>query len=189
MECSDSSDDDSRLPNGHTLNFGGGAATYQQATLANRDALGMVSGTSVDSAAPLVSRTPVDSAAPLVSRTSVESAAPLTGPSAMFEGAVVAAQSFDWSSDSKRRETFRAWQISDTEKEKFVRAGFYYTGAGDRVKCFKCSGELEHWKPGDDPIKEHGEKFPNCTLYREETSARRPSVIATNCTGFNSGRH
>lgn len=36
-----------------------------------------------------------------------------------------------------------------------ARAGFYYTGTTDMVKCHCCNITISNWKKNDDPISEH----------------------------------
>ncbi|CAH2315385.1 E3 ubiquitin- ligase XIAP [Pelobates cultripes] len=43
-----------------------------------------------------------------------------------------------------------------------ARAGFYYTGIEDRVKCFSCQGIVEGWQHGDTAIGKHRKISPNC---------------------------
>ncbi|OCT67475.1 hypothetical protein XELAEV_18038773mg [Xenopus laevis] len=43
-----------------------------------------------------------------------------------------------------------------------ARAGFYYTGDGDRVKCFSCMAMVEDWQHGDTAIGKHRKISPNC---------------------------
>uniref|UniRef100_A0A803J5V6 RING-type E3 ubiquitin transferase n=1 Tax=Xenopus tropicalis TaxID=8364 RepID=A0A803J5V6_XENTR len=43
-----------------------------------------------------------------------------------------------------------------------ARAGFYYTGDGDRVKCFSCLAMVEGWQHGDTAIGKHRKISPNC---------------------------
>ena len=43
-----------------------------------------------------------------------------------------------------------------------VRAGLFYCGPGDRVKCAFCGGIMYNWVTGDIPLKEHLKHFPFC---------------------------
>lgn len=42
------------------------------------------------------------------------------------------------------------------------RAGLFYDGKDDQVRCFFCSGVLRNWEAGDEPWKEHARWHPNC---------------------------
>lgn len=62
-----------------------------------------------------------------------------------------------------RLATFRFWPPQMTQKpEQLARCGLYYTGDGDRVRCFHCDVLLYNWEPGDDPYKEHARWCPDC---------------------------
>nr|XP_056715634.1 E3 ubiquitin-protein ligase XIAP isoform X3 [Euleptes europaea] len=43
-----------------------------------------------------------------------------------------------------------------------ARAGFFYTGEGDRVKCFSCHATVEGWQHGDTAAGRHKAVSPNC---------------------------
>ena len=45
---------------------------------------------------------------------------------------------------------------------KIAKAGFFYTGKADCVRCFWCSLGLNCWDPGDDPWREHARFSPRC---------------------------
>ncbi|NXL41511.1 XIAP ligase, partial [Podilymbus podiceps] len=50
-----------------------------------------------------------------------------------------------------------------------ARAGFVYTGEGDRVKCFSCHTTVEGWAPGDSAVERHKKLSPNCRFITEST--------------------
>ncbi|XP_051878338.1 E3 ubiquitin-protein ligase XIAP-like isoform X2 [Pristis pectinata] len=43
-----------------------------------------------------------------------------------------------------------------------ARAGFFYTGYKDQVKCFSCGGTIENWQHGDSAVRKHRQLFPTC---------------------------
>ncbi|XP_041051484.1 inhibitor of apoptosis protein-like [Carcharodon carcharias] len=43
-----------------------------------------------------------------------------------------------------------------------ARAGFFYTGVKDQVRCFSCGGIVENWQHGDSAIRKHRQLFPAC---------------------------
>jgi len=49
---------------------------------------------------------------------------------------------------------------------ELARAGFFYTGAIDRVQCAFCQGFLRNWVDGDTPEGEHRRHFPDCPFVR-----------------------
>ncbi|CAB1329258.1 unnamed protein product [Coregonus sp. 'balchen'] len=65
--------------------------------------------------------------------------------------------------EESRLTTFHNWPTgASVQAGVLVRAGFFYTGYGDNVKCFYCDGGLRNWEPGDDPWQEHAKWFPRC---------------------------
>jgi len=67
-----------------------------------------------------------------------------------------------------RTEQARLWSFVDWPKsikqrpEALAEAGFYYTGVGDKVKCFYCDGGLRDWEPDDEPWVQHARWFDKC---------------------------
>uniref|UniRef100_A0A8V5GGW1 Uncharacterized protein n=1 Tax=Melopsittacus undulatus TaxID=13146 RepID=A0A8V5GGW1_MELUD len=71
--------------------------------------------------------------------------------------------------EARRLRTFRQWPAdSPVSPQDLARAGFYYLGPGDEVRCFCCSGILKDWVPGDCPVAEHRKYFPSCKFIRGE---------------------
>ena len=44
--------------------------------------------------------------------------------------------------------------------QQIAKAGFYFLGERDRVKCWYCNGGLQNWEPLDEPWREHAKWFP-----------------------------
>ncbi|KAL8575284.1 hypothetical protein ACOMHN_001829 [Nucella lapillus] len=66
-------------------------------------------------------------------------------------------------SEQDRLNTFHDWpQCAAVEPLALAKAGLYYLGQGDRVRCAFCMGTLKNWKHGDDPFVEHRTHFRNC---------------------------
>ena len=55
-----------------------------------------------------------------------------------------------------------------------VSAGFYYTGVGDKTKCFSCEGEVSNWKPDMYPDEVHRTRFPDCLLVKGKETRHKP---------------
>ncbi|NXL27181.1 BIR7B protein, partial [Glaucidium brasilianum] len=65
--------------------------------------------------------------------------------------------------EEMRLSTFQSWpQYTDMNPEQLARAGFFYTGQGDVVRCFYCDGGVRNWSFGDDPWREHAKWYPGC---------------------------
>nr|CAB3225607.1 ZF(RING)-14 zinc finger protein [Phallusia mammillata] len=67
--------------------------------------------------------------------------------------------------EETRFETFdHRWpasQVNATPRQ-IARAGFFFLGERDRVKCWYCNGGLQNWDPQDEPWTEHAKWFPTC---------------------------
>ncbi|XP_037334494.1 baculoviral IAP repeat-containing protein 7 [Pungitius pungitius] len=71
--------------------------------------------------------------------------------------------------EDSRVTTFHNWPAEAVvQPDVLARAGFFYTGHGDNVKCFHCDGGLRNWEPGDDPWQEHARWFPRCEFLIQE---------------------
>ncbi|NXL79490.1 BIR7B protein, partial [Leptocoma aspasia] len=65
--------------------------------------------------------------------------------------------------EEMRLSTFENWpQNSHMHPEQLARAGFFYTGQGDVVRCYYCDGGVRSWSFGDDPWREHAKWYPEC---------------------------
>ncbi|NXC49616.1 BIR7B protein, partial [Penelope pileata] len=65
--------------------------------------------------------------------------------------------------EEMRLSTFQNWpQYTEMRPEQLARAGFFYTGEDDVVRCFYCDGGMRNWAFGDDPWREHAKWYPRC---------------------------
>nr|DBA22060.1 TPA: hypothetical protein GDO54_013134 [Pyxicephalus adspersus] len=102
---------------------------------------------------------------------------PLAGATDSVDGQILAqlqrmpeGEEEDWQAvypelleERQRLGTFHNWpQYTGVTPEQLARAGFFYTGQRDNVRCFHCDGELRNWERGDDPWREHAKWFPRC---------------------------
>ncbi|XP_072332448.1 baculoviral IAP repeat-containing protein 2 [Scyliorhinus torazame] len=79
-----------------------------------------------------------------------------------------------------RLETFLRWPVRNfIQPEQLSRAGFYYVGQNDDVKCFYCDGGLRSWEAGDDPWVEHAKWFPRCEYLLQEKGQTFVNQIQT----------
>ncbi|XP_036598585.1 baculoviral IAP repeat-containing protein 2-like isoform X2 [Trichosurus vulpecula] len=72
---------------------------------------------------------------------------------------------YDFSCELYRMSTYSAFPVNVPISERsLARAGFYYTGVNDRVKCFCCGLMLDNWKQGDSAIDKHKQLYPSCAF-------------------------
>ncbi|XP_076818304.1 baculoviral IAP repeat-containing protein 2-like [Clavelina lepadiformis] len=67
--------------------------------------------------------------------------------------------------EDSRFETFdHRWPQSRVRAtpRQIAKAGFFFLGERDRVKCWYCNGGLQNWDPDDEPWSEHAKWFPTC---------------------------
>ncbi|KAE9528494.1 hypothetical protein AGLY_012065 [Aphis glycines] len=67
-----------------------------------------------------------------------------------------------------RLKTYNKWPLKFITPDKLAKAGFYYTGIKDKVKCLYCSIDLEYWGKNDDPYIEHKLLSPHCQYFKEK---------------------
>uniref|UniRef100_A0A8C3K6P2 NLR family apoptosis inhibitory protein n=1 Tax=Calidris pygmaea TaxID=425635 RepID=A0A8C3K6P2_9CHAR len=55
-----------------------------------------------------------------------------------------------------RLDSFKTWPAEAcVEATALAKAGFFYTGEGDKVQCFNCGRCLHKWEEGEDPVEGH----------------------------------
>ncbi|XP_067674319.1 E3 ubiquitin-protein ligase XIAP-like isoform X2 [Haliotis asinina] len=70
--------------------------------------------------------------------------------------------------EASRVSSFQNWPSGKEQTPQMLaKAGFFYAGFGDSVKCFFCDGGLRTWERGDDPWAEHARWFPRCPYVRQ----------------------
>ncbi|XP_040832798.1 baculoviral IAP repeat-containing protein 2 [Ochotona curzoniae] len=75
---------------------------------------------------------------------------------------------YDYSCELYRMSTYSAFPAGVPVSERsLARAGFYYTGVNDKVKCFCCGLMLDNWKQGDKPIEKHKQLYPSCSFVQK----------------------
>lgn len=86
-----------------------------------------------------------------------------------------------------RLNTFETWSSQIIpNKYQLCKAGFYYSGTGDRVICFSCKIELCKWQKTDDPWAEHLRYSSSCEYLKivGYTTAQQTKDTKVNSTGF-----
>ncbi|KAH8234869.1 hypothetical protein KR032_004627, partial [Drosophila birchii] len=69
--------------------------------------------------------------------------------------------------ESARLRTYEAWPRNLKQKpHQLAEAGFFYTGVGDRVRCFSCGGGLKDWDDNDEPWEEHARWLSQCRFVK-----------------------
>lgn len=69
----------------------------------------------------------------------------------------------DFSRMNSRLDSFRGSGLAkQVSPERLARAGFYFTGQADRVRCFSCQRTVENWCKEDTPVERHKEVSPTC---------------------------
>ena len=73
----------------------------------------------------------------------------------------------DYSGYDERYATFRTWPKSHPIRpDALTRAGFLYTGEGDKVTCPWCKISLIEWETYDVPMDEHKRHAPTCDFVK-----------------------
>ena len=93
-------------------------------------------------------------------------------------------------SELNRLNSFSNWPNSTgVDPAELARAGFYYTGQGDLVKCFCCGIGVHSWCPLDDPEDEHHIHSANCPfLINPSSSGNVPILIGPEETNSGNNR-
>lgn len=64
----------------------------------------------------------------------------------------------DYSQVKSRVDSFRGSSLAQQlSAERLARAGFYFTGNSDCVRCFSCQKTVENWNNEDMPVERHKE--------------------------------
>jgi baculoviral IAP repeat-containing protein 7/8 len=68
-----------------------------------------------------------------------------------------------YSTMAARCSSFKDWPRCMRQKpEDLAEAGFFYTGQGDKTKCYYCDGGLKDWENDDIPWEQHARWFDRC---------------------------
>lgn len=74
----------------------------------------------------------------------------------------------DLAVESRRLATFITWPSTHPlMPEVLAKAGFFYLGNDDAVKCFYCHGTVKEWPRGSDPWVEHAKRFSSCPFVEQ----------------------
>lgn len=83
-----------------------------------------------------------------------------------------------------RLSTYRTWRTNTHSHQSpavLSKAGFSYTGKGDRVKCETCQLEIEQWTTLMNPMEEHLRQQPSCpyVVSRKEIFVNKGTSIVS----------
>lgn len=71
----------------------------------------------------------------------------------------------EFSCELYRISTFSKFPANTPVSERsLAKAGFYYTGVDDKVRCFTCGLMLDNWKRGDNAFEKHKRLYPSCSF-------------------------
>ena len=74
-----------------------------------------------------------------------------------------------------RLQSYVNWPVTaEAYPSSLSRAGFYYTGDADIVRCFCCAVRLGHWLRTDLPLQEHTRHSPACRFVLGEETGNIP---------------
>lgn len=69
------------------------------------------------------------------------------------------------------------WTPQSLSKESLAKAGLYFTGDDDEVKCFECKVVLRSWKDGDVPLERHRLLSPHCSYLAHMERSRSSDIV------------
>lgn len=73
----------------------------------------------------------------------------------------------EYAIETARLRSFAEWpRLMKQKPEQLSEAGFFYTGVGDRVKCFSCGGGLKDWDEDDEPWEQHALWMNKCRFLK-----------------------
>lgn len=73
--------------------------------------------------------------------------------------------------NASRLVTFKDWPIAMKQTPAdLTKAGFFYTGFGDRIKCFHCGVEVKNLLPNDDIQERHASMSSKCLFLKNHTT-------------------
>ncbi|XP_048765138.2 uncharacterized protein LOC125672973 isoform X2 [Ostrea edulis] len=77
-----------------------------------------------------------------------------------------------------RASSYEGWPADRTQTPiEMAKAGFFYVGHNDYVRCFFCGGGLKNWERADIPWEEHARWFPRCAFVRNVQGEEYVSII------------
>lgn len=62
----------------------------------------------------------------------------------------------------------KKWPLTFITAHQMAKAGLYYLGHQDYVRCSYCSNDFDYWVLGQNPYDEHKRKSPGCRFFSED---------------------
>ncbi|XP_013418149.1 inhibitor of apoptosis protein [Lingula anatina] len=77
--------------------------------------------------------------------------------------------------------SFKTWPsvASSAHPTRLARAGFYYMGRGEEVRCYSCNVVIKVWEFGDNPFKKHSALSPHCLHILGQDENNVPIIAPT----------
>lgn len=73
----------------------------------------------------------------------------------------------EYQSENSRLNSYSEWPSdAPVDPHTLARAGLFYTGLRDKVKCPFCLGAMYNWEDGDNPFIEHQKHYPECKFVK-----------------------
>ncbi|XP_043280002.1 baculoviral IAP repeat-containing protein 7-B-like isoform X2 [Venturia canescens] len=92
---------------------------------------------------------------------------PLFSPRSQLVATVDEVDNRDYRMEEVRLRSYSTWPVPFLDPAKMAAAGFYYTGEGDKAKCFECKVDIGGWVEGDNPMTEHQRWQEQCRFIRK----------------------
>lgn len=65
------------------------------------------------------------------------------------------------------------WVLKHITPVQMAKAGFYFLGRQDNVRCTFCNEEFSYWSKDEIPFLEHFERCPSCPFFQESQGEMR----------------
>lgn len=91
--------------------------------------------------------------------------------------------------EAARLKSFESFPDFLVNPSRMAAAGLYYTGNGDRVRCFECKVEIYQWLEGNVPMYDHRRWRPQCRFVKQLPCGNVPlGVDPTSIPAYNRSR-
>ncbi|KAH3729367.1 hypothetical protein DPMN_055335 [Dreissena polymorpha] len=91
-----------------------------------------------------------------------------------------------FSNESYRIQSYSKWPHKIPSREDCAKAGFFYTGQMDLIRCFQCGIGLKDISPEDDPLIEHFQHAKECLYLVAMFGEGGPNLKPPSSESYNS---